>query len=436
LIIAQFIDNDTDYNNIDHNYTDYNNSDHNYIDYMNQSIITKICAALLLLPFSGFSQAGPLKKTGLPLPMTLKVKQIAGDLQAPTAIAFPGNGEVWITEQTGKIRVLKNGKLSAVPVLDLGSKLPKMNNGYEERGLLGIALHPKFSSNKKFYVFYSTPSAQKFNHTDVVAEYKLSANSGTADPSSGRVILTAEKPDGNHNGGCIQFGHDGYLYISFGDGGGQGDKHGEFGNGQNLDTWLGKILRVDINADSGYVVPKDNPFYGRTDAKAEVWAYGFRNPYRFSFDKASGLLFAGDVGQDLWEEVDIVKKGGNYGWRLTEGTHCYNPATGCDISGITMPIAEYNHREGVSVTGGYVYNGKQIPALKGRYLFADWTGPVFYLKKNGAEWQRGRVTLNGFPQDAKITGFGEDPSGELYMLSNPDTGPENTKGMVFKVVAK
>ena len=368
----------------------------------------------------------------VPVAISLKVSQIAGNLQAPTAMAFPGNGDIWVTEQTGKIRLIRKGKLMAEAVLDLQSQLPKMNNSYEERGLLGIALHPKFSINKKFYVFYSIPAAGKFNHTDVVAEYTLTS-SNRADPDSRRVILAADKPDGNHNGGCLQFGKDGFLYISFGDGGGQGDKHGEIGNGQNLNTWLGKILRVDVNADSGYLVPKDNPFVGRSGTKPEIWAYGFRNPYRFSFDRATGQLFAGDVGQDLWEEIDIVKKGGNYGWRLTEGTHCYNPASGCDLDGITLPIAEYGHREGVSVTGGYVYNGKRIPILKGKYLFADWTGPFFYLQKVGAVWQRGKVNLQAISEESKITGFGEDEMGELYVLTNPDTGPGNSMGKVYMI---
>jgi glucose/arabinose dehydrogenase len=397
---------------------------------MNKRILLGLGISALLFSSYLNKKSSPAKE---PAPITLKVKQVAANIQAPTALAFPGNGEVWVTEQTGKIRALKNGKLSGVPVLDLSSKLPKINNGYEERGLLGIALHPRFSTNKKFYVFYSVPPTGKFNHTDVVSEFTLGGN-GQADPNSERIILTAEKPDGNHNGGCVQFGKDGYLYISFGDGGGQGDKHGEFGNGQNLDTWLGKILRVDINTGSGYLVPKDNPFTGKAGAKPEIWAYGFRNPYRFSFDRASGLLFAGDVGQDTWEEVDIVKSGGNYGWRLTEGTHCYNPASGCDIKGITMPIAEYNHREGVSITGGYVYNGKQIPVLKSKYLFADWTGPMYYLQKTGNAWQRGKVTLQNIPENLKITGFGEDPAGELYLLTNPDTGPGNTEGGIFKII--
>lgn len=368
-----------------------------------------------------------------PAVITLKVQPVISNLQAPTAMAFPGNGIIWIAEQTGKIRVFKNGKLSDVPLLDVGSKLPKLNNGYEERGLLGIALHPKFKVNKKFYVFYSMPTEGRFNHKDVVAEYTLASNGIKVVENSGRIIISADKPDGNHNGGAVQFGPDGYLYISFGDGGGQGDKHGEIGNGQNLNTLLGKILRIDVNSDSAYRIPKDNPFVSQSGARGEIWAYGFRNPYRISFDKASGQLFVGDVGQDTWEEVDIIKKGGNYGWRMMEGNHCYNPETGCEVKGIIKPIAEYNHREGVSITGGYVYNGKTIPVLKGKYFFADWTGPTFYLKKVGENWQRGKVVLKNLPLGMKITGFGEDATGELYMLTNPDTGPGNKLGSVYKI---
>lgn len=284
-------------------------------------------------------------------------------------------------------------------------------------------------------MFYSTPSSQrKSDHTGVVAEYSLPSGTGQIDPNSGRIVLTIEEPESNHNGGCIQFGPDGYLYVSFGDGGGQGDRHGENGNGQNLNTWLGKILRVDVTAATGYTVPNDNPFAGKAGAKPEIWAYGFRNPYRFSFDKASGQLFAGDVGQDTWEEVDIVTKAANYGWRLMEGNHCFNPSSGCDTKGITLPIAEYNHKEGISVIGGYVYNGQQLPLLKSKYLFADWIGKVFYLQKAGSAWQRGSVTLQNMPANLKITAFGEDAEGELYILTNPDTGPANTKCSVYKVV--
>jgi glucose/arabinose dehydrogenase len=365
--------------------------------------------------------------------ITLSVQQITSNLEAPTALAFPGNGDIWVTEQKGNIRIIRNGELIETPLLDLAAKIVKLNGSYEERGLLGIALHPEFKSNKKLYVFYSAPSQQNSNHTGVLAEYTLPA-SGQIDANSGRIILSIEEPEGNHNGGCIQFGPDGYLYLGFGDGGGQGDKHGQFGNGQKMDTWLGKILRIDVNTSTGYLVPKNNPFTGKKDVKPEIWAYGFRNPYRFSFDKASGQLFAGDVGQDEWEEVDVVNKGANYGWRLMEGTHCYNPAENCDTTGITPPIAEYNHKEGVSVIGGYVYNGDQLSALKGKYVFADWTGPLFSLQKEGTKWVRSKIILKNIPPNLKITGFGEDPEGELFLLTNSDTGPANTKGSVFKII--
>ncbi|MEO6630235.1 MAG: PQQ-dependent sugar dehydrogenase [Mucilaginibacter sp.] len=394
-----------------------------------------ILAVCLLTGLQLLSVYGQDKSTtGAVPPITVKVQQLVDGLEAPTALAFPGNGDVWVLEQKGKIRVIKNGKLTDDPLLDLHDKLIKVNNSYEERGLLSIALHPKFSVNRKFYVFYSAPSSNKSDHKDVIAEYKLSANSDKIDPNSGRIILTAEKPDGNHDGGCLQFGPDGYLYFSFGDGGGQGDKHGEFGNGQKMDVLLGKILRIDINRKSGYAVPKGNPFVGKAGVRPEIWAYGFRNPWRFSFDKATGQLFAGDVGQDLWEEVDIITKGANYGWRLMEGTHCYNPASGCDVKGITPPITEYSHKEGVCVIGGYVYNGQQLPALKSKYLFADWTGSVYYLQKAGAKWLRGKVTLQNIPANLKILSFGEDRAGEVYVLTNPDTGPGKANCAVYKFV--
>ena len=376
-----------------------------------------------------------------PATITVNSAKVTDGIKAPTAMAFPAANKAWVTEQTGAIRLIKDGKLTDIAVLDVKDKMIKVNSGYEERGLLNVTLHPKFATNGKFYIFYSRPyknepGKPRFNHTDVVAEYKMQPNSDQADPNSERIILTQDKPDGNHNGGGIVFGSDGYLYVTFGDGGGQHDQHGPIGNGQNLNTWLGKVLRINIDVDSTYSVPKDNPFVGKPNVKPEIWAYGFRNPYRISVDRASKQLFIGEVGQDKWEEVDLLQKGANYGWRVVEGNHCHNPENGCDFTGFVPPITEYAHSEGVSVIGGYVYNGKQIPSIKGKYIFGDWTGPVWYLQKAGDKWLRGKVTINNYPSNAKITDWGEDQSGELYYLTNTDTGPGGpgvVTGSVYKI---
>jgi glucose/arabinose dehydrogenase len=379
-----------------------------------------------------------------PATITINSEKIVAGIQAPTSMAFPESGKAWVTEQTGKIRLIKDDKLTDVIVLDLKSKMLKVNSGYEERGLLNITLHPKFSSNGKFYVFYSRPTTainpannRKFDHTDVVAEYKIAPNADQADINTERIILTQDKPDGNHNGSGIVFGADGYLYVTFGDGGGQHDQHGPIGNGQDMNTWLGKVLRINVDGGDTYSVPQDNPFVGKAGVKPEIWASGFRNPYRISLDKASKQLFIGEVGQDTWEEVDILEKGANYGWRVVEGNHCHNPATGCDFTGYTPPITEYHHSEGVSVIGGYVYNGKQVPTLKGKYVFGDWTGPVWYLQKAGAKWLRGKIIIKNFPESGKITGWGEDQAGELYYLVNSEAGPGPmgaTTGSIYKIV--
>lgn len=399
-------------------------------------IIGLISTTCLLFSFAACTTNTSQNKQDTSL-ITLNVQKIGDDFEALTNVAFPGNGDMWVLEQAGKIWIIRNDKRLDAPLLDMTSKIVKLHNGYEERGLLGIAFHPQFKTNKKFYLFYSRPSST-FNHTGVVAEYKLTDNL-PVDPNSGRIILTIDEPDGNHNGGCLKFGPDGYLYISLGDGGGQHDQHGDIGNGQNLNTLLGKILRIDVDTEDTYKIPSDNPFVDKANVRPEIWAYGFRNPYRFSFDKVTGQLFAGDVGQDLWEEVDIVKKGANYGWRIVEGTHCHNlkniPDSSCDTSGITMPIDEYSHKIGISVIGGYVYNGKQLPVLKSKYIFADWTGPVFYLQQSGDKWLRGNIKLQNIPDNLKITGINEDENSELYILTNPDTGPGNKKSEIYKIVS-
>ncbi|MFD2866729.1 PQQ-dependent sugar dehydrogenase [Mucilaginibacter antarcticus] len=369
--------------------------------------------------------------------LNFSAQAVVNGLQSPVDMAFLGNGDMLIAEQSGKVRLVRNGKLQAQPVLDLSSKFNKLLP-VDVRGLLGIALHPKFNSNRKIYVFYTAPtSLDKIDHTNIIAEYVLPKDMSQLDANNGKVILTTDQPGQGDNGGCLRFGPDGYLYLAIGDGGGGGDRHGPVGNGQNLNTLLSKILRIDVNTAAtmnvAYSIPKDNPFVGKADVKPEIWAYGLRNAWRFSFDKATKQLFTADVGEGLYEEVDIVEKGGNYGWRMIEGNHCFNPKEGCDFNGTIKPITEYDHKSGISIIGGYVYNGKQLPTLKGKYLFADWAGPLYYIQKTGAEWHRGKVTLRNYPENIKVIAFGEDPSGELYVIANGGTLMADVKGAIYKV---
>lgn len=368
--------------------------------------------------------------------VSVKFLKIAEGLHSPVSAVFLADGTMLIAEQTGQIRVLKSNSLLSEPFLDLQSKLVKISGAYDERGLLGIALHPEFASNKKFYVYYSAPTEDKgSDHQSIISEFRVSNDPLRADISSERVLLKVQQPESNHNGGELKFGPDGYLYIGLGDGGGAGDKHGEIGNGQNLNTLLGKILRIDVNSTLPYAIPEDNPFVSNKSAKAEIWAYGLRNPWRFSFDKLSGELFVADVGQNKFEEINIVEKGGNYGWKIMEASHCFDPEDNCKMEGLKLPIHEYEHEDGISITGGYVYHGKALPALKGKYIFADWTGPMFYLEKNGTSWQNGKIELLDKPSgDLKILGFAEDKDAEIYVLTNQEVGPKGTGGAIYKLL--
>ncbi|MDB5012576.1 MAG: glucose/sorbosone dehydrogenase [Daejeonella sp.] len=363
--------------------------------------------------------------------ITLNLVKIADNLTSPLNVIFLDDTKMLIGEQHGVISLFENGKLASTPFLDLRSKMVKIGASYEERGLLGLVLHPQFKTNNKFYVYYSAPSnASGSDHKSVLSEFI--SNGATADLKSERILLTVEEPESNHNGGCLKFGNDGFLYVSLGDGGGAGDKHGNTGNGQNLNTLLGKILRIDINKGNPYAVPSDNPLVGK-NGKPEIWAYGFRNPWRFSFDSKTNLLFVADVGQNTWEEVDIVEKGGNYGWKIMEATHCFDPEKNCETSGLILPINEYKHDDGISITGGYVYNGSSIAGLTGKYVFADWSGPFYFLQKSGDKWQRGTIKIGNKPsEDLKILSFAEDNAGELYVLTNTAGSPERGKGAIYR----
>jgi glucose/arabinose dehydrogenase len=336
----------------------------------------------------------------------------------PVAIANAGDGRLFIVEQAGRIQVITGMDQAAVqkPFLDIS---PKVQDG-GERGLLGLAFHPDYQNNGFFYVNYTLMIGEQL--TTHVSRFQVSADPGSADPNSEVVLLTVTQPYNNHNGGDLHFDPQGYLVIGLGDGGSGGDPGNRAQDGRSL---LGKLLRIDVDrVENGrnYAIPPDNPFIGQP-AQDEIWALGLRNPWRFSFDRLTGDLYVGDVGQSAWEEINfrsMAEMGGeNYGWRLKEGFACYNPAQDCDPGGLTDPVHVYSHAEGCSVTGGVVYRGNEVPALAGVYLYTDYCGStILGLRRDGAgRWQNGRI-LDG---PARVTAFGEDAAGEVYLASQ-DTG--------------
>lgn len=371
--------------------------------------------------------------------LIFKLEKVADSLYGPLALenAHDGSGRIFVGEQAGRIRVIKNGKLLKEPFLDIRSMLVPIKNEYMDVGLLGFAFHPDYKNNGRFFVHYSAPSAKKgFNNKSVLAEFKVSAaNSDKADPTQA-TILEVEQPEENHNGGNIVFDKQGYLYIGFGDGGGQGDAHGYPGNGQNLNQLLGKIIRIDINHKKPYAIPADNPFVGKA-GRDEIWSYGMRMPWRLSFDEKTGELFCGDVGQNLYEEVDIIEKGKNYGWRAMEGFHIYDTILYKKGGNFILPVVEYPHPEGVSITGGYVYRGRQYPAMEGKYIFGDWAFKVFYMEKNKqGKWIKKDCHFEGKDNNTfnfRINSFGEDEDSEIYMVTQNEIGAIDPSGVVYKI---
>jgi len=369
----------------------------------------------------------------------INIQMVARGLTSPVGLASPadGSGRLFILEQPGRIKILKNGNLLPKPFLDLSSKIGSLNPGYSEKGLLGIAFHPDYKSNGRFFVYYSAPVAGKnMDHTGVLAEYRVSASNPDVAAKEEKMLMVIAQPEGNHNGGQIEFGPDSYLYFGLGDGGGANDEHGTIGNSQDLNTHLGKILRIDVNGKSPYEIPPDNPFIGKS-AKSEIWAYGLRNPWRFSFDRVTGRLYCGDVGQNKYEEINIIEKGKNYGWRIMEGNHCFNPSSGCDRTGLTLPIYEYDHSVGISITAGYMYRGKAHPSLHGKYFYGDWTGKLFALQQAGAEWVNYEVITGDRKNNDigdKINSFGTDENGEIYIVTQSLFGPKSPTGKIFRII--
>jgi glucose/arabinose dehydrogenase len=414
-------------------------------------------------------------------PSSVGLRLVAEGLTQPVVLVQPNDhsGRLFVADQPGVIRIINpDGTLRPEPFLDIRDRIVRLNPFYDERGLLGLAFHPNYRRNGRFFVYYSVPlragAPAGYDHTSKIAEFHVSGDPNRADPSSERAILFVDKPQSNHNGGTIAFGpEDGFLYISIGDGGGADDDGpghvddwyaaNRGGNGQDVThNLLGNILRIDVDRGAPYGIPRSNPFVGK-DGLDEVYAYGFRNPWRFSFDMKEGhTLIAGDAGQNRWEEVSVVRKGGNYGWNVKEGTHCFDtenpradrpscPDAMPDGTPLIDPVIEYKNAGqaggvGVTVVGGVVYRGHDIDNLKGRYVYGDWsqtfvgppTGQLFVASPRGrGMWPTQKLFISTSPDGElhhRVLAFGQNRGGEVYLLTTDNVGPSGTTGKVFKLI--
>jgi glucose/arabinose dehydrogenase len=345
----------------------------------------------------------------------------------PLVITGAGDGtnRIFVVSQYGSIHVFPNDPQSEEmkTFLDIRKRVEYKDNENEE-GLLGMAFHPKYKENGEFYLYYTANATRENPHLSVISRFRVSADDpNKADPASEEVIMTIKQPYWNHNGGTIVFGPDGCLYIGLGDGGARDDPHG---NAQSLKSLLGSILRIDVDhKDPGlpYAIPKDNPFANRDDARGEIWAYGIRNVWRIAFDRETGTLWAGDVGQDTWEEIDIIRGGGNYGWNLREARHPSMPKDPRAPQGspprpeFIEPIWEYHHDVGKSITGGHVYRGKLVPELQGAYLYADFVSGQIWALWYDAEKKQVTANRTIIPKGLPVMSFGEDDAGEVYYVT-------------------
>jgi glucose/arabinose dehydrogenase len=345
----------------------------------------------------------------------IQLTPVIGGIDSPVAIthAGDGSGRLFITQQTGRIMVFDGQRLLPAPFLDISALITTGG----ERGLFSVAFHPNYAVNGRFFVNYTD-----LNGDTVVARYTVSADPNVADPASALALLNVPQPFANHNGGQLQFGPDGFLYIGMGDGGSGGDP---LNAGQDLTTLLGKMLRIDVDGGLPYAVPISNPFVTNPAARPEIWALGLRNPWRFSFDRLTGDLFIADVGQNLFEEVNFQPAnsagGENYGWRLMEAGSCFNPALNCNDGSLTLPILQYDHSVGCSISGGYRYRGQGQPGLAGLFFYADFCTGRIWAASQGASgaWATAELLVTGL----QITSFGEDESGEIYVASiGPNAG--------------
>jgi len=422
--------------------------------------LLKTCLAVVLLTAASVTAASA--------EITVSLQPVAEGLTAPLQLISPPDGTKrrFIVEQIGLIKILMpDGKVLDEPFLNIRHKIVRQIPDFDERGLLSLAFHPDYRSNGRFYVAYSGPLRGDadlgkklwYSHTNYVSEFKVSKDANKANVLSERIISQIDWPQFNHNGHWIGFGPDGYLYISTGDGGYANDwgigHNVTKGNGQDMSALHGKILRVDVNKGDPYDVPADNPFVGKQDIAPEIWASGLRNPWRCSFDMGgSKELFCADVGQNSYEEVDIITKGGNYGWRVREGKHCFDyvnpnthPAT-CESTGMIDPILEYKNCnvtadcKGLSITGGYVYRGSHGP-WQGKYFFGDWStkfgvkdGRLYVATPNGSAWTMEDVKVSNIPGfNSYVLGFGQDADGEVYVTTQDTTGPVGGLAKVYKI---
>ncbi len=408
----------------------------------------------------------------------LRLEPVVEGLISPLTLHAPaGDARLFVIEQTGQVRIVEDGELLDTPFIDLSDRMVELSENYDERGLLGLAFHPDYADNGLFYVHYSAPlrdgGPDEWNHTAHVSEFSVSDDANLADADSERILLEIDQPQMNHDGGALAFGPDGYLYIALGDGGAANDVamgHPPLGNGQDVSTILGNLLRIDVDVEEGYGIPDDNPLVGvelpadagyeGTEARPEIYLWGLRNPYRFSFDSETGDIWIPDVGQNLFEEVNVVSGPGNLGWFLKEGTYAFDPeepsvipdyappATGPMGEELIDPIFEYTRESvdpddfiGITVIAGYVYRGSEFPDLQGHYIFGDWgqsfTSPsgTFIVAHPEGEGEITGLNLEHVERlDEFIMGFGEDGFGEVYVLTTAITGPEGSTGTVYKVV--
>jgi glucose/arabinose dehydrogenase len=382
--------------------------------------------SLLAASLACASSTGPSGGNLPPGNLSLTLATVATGLDFPLDLTAPPNDpRLFVVEKTGRIRIIRDGAVLAAPFLDLHDRV----SGAAEQGLLGLAFDPAYASNGRFVVNYTD-----LNGDTRISTFRVSADPDVADVSTETVLFAVPQPFPNHNGGGLAFGPDGYLDAGLGDGGRGGDPSG---NGQSLATLLGKLLRVDLNGGTPYAMPPDNPFAAAAGpaTRGELWSYGLRNPWRFSFDRVTQDLYIGDVGQDAHEEIDVAPapaagRGLNFGWNRMEGAHCYPPTAGdsCDRTGLTLPVVDYDHSQGCSVTGGYVYRGAAIPALQGTYLYGEycegWVRSFRFVGGQATDQRDWQVLRPG----GSITSFGEDAAGELYILT--------AQGGVYRIVPR